>query len=409
MRSVPLVLLEPVMPATAARIPRGRAASMLGAALFALVVAVQPVAAVSWTGEARISSASVFRPTTLRTGASRAVVVWQHGSYAYLKRTTDGGVTWLPRVTLASGIGVGVSASASGSSVDVVYTKRATCASTGDPVWRLWYRRSLNGGATWSTPKALIGACSSAADHAIARHANGQVSVAWTGYSSGRILVRTSIDGGATFRAAVQAAGTTDWEPGNQPFYRGTPAIAIGTKGTTYIAYSSAVNRLSVRRSSDRGATWSSATTLTASAAGPEIDLLATDGRAVVGYMRSVSGQMQAVYRRTVDRGATWSTTRQTVALQAGQFSLWPRFAYRSGVLVMETKAGVAGDSPVWYRTSSDFGLTWSARHRVSVERVEDSDPEPGGIALLDGTVLATYTENRGTGSEGMWVRRGTP
>ena len=397
------------MPATTSRHARRRRASLFAAALFALLLAAQPVAAVTWTGEARISSADVFRPTTLRTGASRAVVVWQHGSYAYLKRTTDGGVTWLPRVTLASGIGVGVSASASGSSVDVVYTKRATCSTTGDVVWRLWYRRSQNGGATWSTPKALMGACSSASDHDVARHSNGQVSVAWTGYSSGRILVRTSTDGGTTFRPAVQAARTSDWEPGNQPFYRGNPSIAIGTRGTTYLAYGSAVDRLSIRRSPDRGATWSSATTLTASPSGPEIELLATDSRAIVAYMRSVNGQMQAVYRRTVDRGLTWSTTRQTVALQAGEFSLWPRLAYRSGVLGLEVKAGSAGNSPVWFLTSTDFGLTWSARAQVSVVHVDDSDPDPGGIAFLDGALLATYMENRGTGNEGMWVRRGTP
>jgi hypothetical protein len=235
------------------------------------------------------------------------------------------------------------------------------------------------------------------------------VSVAWTGYSSGRILVRTSIDGGSTFRAAVQAARTSDWEPGHMPFYRGNPSIAIGSLGTTYLAYGGAVDRLSIRRSRDRGATWSSATTLTSSPTGPEIELVATDGRAIVAYMRTVDGQMQAVYRRTVDRGTTWSTTRQAVALGAGEFSLWPRLAYRSGVLALEVKAGSAGDSPVWYRTSTDFGLTWSARSRVSVVSVDDSDPEPGGIAFLDAGVLATYFENRGTGNEGMWVRRGTP
>src|SRR5512134_2685292 len=90
----------------------------LGAALLALLVAVQPVAAVSWTGESRISSTDTFRPTTLRTGASSAVVIWQQGSGAYLRRTTDGGATWQARQTLASGIGVGVAASAAGASVD---------------------------------------------------------------------------------------------------------------------------------------------------------------------------------------------------------------------------------------------------------------------------------------------------
>ena len=388
---------------------RRRAISILAAGLLALLVAVQPVSAVTWDDESRISSADVFRPTTLRTGASSAVVIWQRGSYAYLKRTTDGGATWLSRVTLASGIGVGVSASASGSNVDVVYTKRATSSTTGDVIWRLYYRRSLDGGATWSTPKALIGSSSSASDQDVARHSNGQVTVAWTSYSSGRIYVRTSTDGGATFRSAVQAARSTDYEPGSKPFYRGNAAVAIGSKGTTYLAYTRSVNEFRIRRSLDRGATWSASTKLTGVATAPEIELLATGGSAIVAYMRSVDGQMQAVYRRTTDRGATWSSTKQTVALGTGQFSLWPRLAYRGGVLGLEVKAGSPGSSPVWYRESTDFGLTWTTKTQVSQVHVEESDPEPGGLAYLDGRFLATYFENRGTDNEGMWVRRGTP
>jgi hypothetical protein len=38
---------------------------------------------------------------------------------------------------------------------------------------------------------------------------------------------------------------------------------------------------------------------------------------------------------------------------------------------------------------------------------VEDSDPEPAGVAILDAVKLAGYNENRGEGSEGLWIRRG--
>ena len=385
-----------------------RLSSVLGAGLLALLVAVQPVGAVSWTGETRISSTDTFRPTTLRTGAFSAAVVWQTGSTAYLRRTTDGGETWLARQTLASGIGPGVAASgAAGAALDVVYTKRRV-SSTGKVTWRLYYRRSLNGGATWSTPRAMISSGASASDYDVARHSNGQVSVVWTGYSTGRIYIRTSTDGGSTFRSAVQVARSTDYEPGNQPFYRGNVSVGIGSKGTTYLAYTPSVDRISVRRSLNRGATWSAATTLTGAATGPEVQIIATGGRAVVAYMRSSNGQMQAVYRRTTDRGATWSSTKQAVALGAGEFSLWPNLSYHAGVLALEVKAGPPGASHVWYRQSTDFGLTWSAKERVSEVNVEDPDPEPGGIALLDGRILATYFENRGTDNEGMWVRRGT-
>ena len=43
----------------------------------------------------------------------------------------------------------------------------------------------------------------------------------------------------------------------------------------------------------------------------------------------------------------------------------------------------------------------------VSAVHVEDSDPEPGGVAILDGVRLVGYNENRGAGGEGLWIRPG--
>jgi hypothetical protein len=383
-----------------------RLSAALGTALLALLVAVGPVAAVSWTGESQISATDTFRPTTLRTGPSRAAVIWQTASAVYLRRTTDGGATWLDRQTLVTGIGPAFAASGSGRKLDIVYTKRRV-SSTGTVTWRLYYKRSLDGGATWSTARALISSSASASDFDVARHSNGQVSVVWTAYTTGRIYIRTSTDGGSTFRTAVRVARSTDYEPGAQPYYRGNVSVGIGSKGTTYVAYTPSVDRISVRRSLNRGGTWSSPTSLTGAGA-PEIQIVADGAKAIVAYMRSSNGQMQAVYRRTADRGTTWSKTRQTVALGTGEFSLWPHLSYHAGVLALEVKAGTPGDSPVWYRQSTDFGRSWSAKEQVSQVNVEDSDPEPGGVALLDGRILATYFENRGTDNEGMWVRTGT-
>ena len=72
----------------------------------------------------------------------------------------------------------------------------------------------------------------------------------------------------------------------------------------------------------------------------------------------------------------------------------------------MIVKAGTPGNSPIWMRQSTNFGATWSGSTRVSIEHFVDSDPEPGGLALLDGTVLAGYNENRRSPDEGFWVRR---
>jgi hypothetical protein len=416
MSHVPTVATpSPTRAVTQRRGPTRRAAvarrllAATAAAGLALLVAAGPVLAVTWTGSDRISALDVFRPTTLRTGASSAVVIWQRGSTVYQRRTVDDGATWLARTTLATGVGPGVSVAGSGAAVHIAYTKRVVCSSSGAIAWRLMVRRSTDGGAGWRTARALTSGCAGASDQAVARHANGQVSVAWTTYATGAIRVRTSNDGGATFGAAVTAARATDREPGGQPFYRGNVALGIGSRGTTYLAYANARDELSIRRSRDAGRTWSAATRIAAHASAEEVEILARGASAIVAYTRSANGRAEAVYRRTTDRGTTWSSARLAVGLTSGEFSTRPRLAHQAGVLALEVKAGPPGDSPVWYRESRDFGVTWTARSRVSVDHGTGPDPEAGGVALLDGVVLVTWYDNSGTDDQGLWVRLGTP
>ena len=115
---------------------------------------------------------------------------------------------------------------------------------------------------------------------------------------------------------------------------------------------------------------------------------------------------MRARFRRTTDKGTTWSASKPLVGAPTGTFSTRPQFSYRSGVLAVIFKYGAPGASPIWSKESTDFGLTWSARTRVSVAHFTPSEPEPAGIAVLGSIRLAGYNENGETPNEGLWVRR---
>ena len=134
---------------------------------------------------------------------------------------------------------------------------------------------------------------------------------------------------------------------------------------------------------------------------------MASGNSALLAYTSTASGTMQAVYRRTTNKGTTWSSAKAFAASSNGRFSTTPQFALRSGVLAVTFKHGRPGKSPIWYRQSTDFGVTWSPLSRVSLEHVADSDPEVGGVAILDSGPLVGYNENRGVGAEGLWVRQG--
>ncbi len=380
-----------------------RAGAVVAGALLVLLV-TQPVLSVEWGAAVRLSSLDNYRPRVLRTGPASALAVYQRGSNAYARRTADGGKTWSAPTEIASAIGVNVSAVAQGPRVDIAYVRHVT-TSTGGTSFRLYLRQSLDGGATWLASRAMTSSSSRIADQAIARHSNGRVTIAWTGYSTGRLYMRTSADGGATFSAARYIGSTRNWEPGASPMYRSDLAIAIGT-GVTYVAYLSATNTMSVRRTTDQGLTWSSPKTISSSTDAP-FELVATGSQAILAYTSTASGTMQAHYRRSMDKGTTWSTARALSASTGGRFSTTPQFALQGGVLAVVLKHGTPGDSPIWYRQSTDFGLTWSALSRGSEVHVTDSDPEPGGVAILDTVKLIGYNENRGVGSEGLWVRAG--
>ena len=295
-------------PSSSSRIRRSATAVLAGALL--LLLAAQPVLAVEWGSDVRLSSQDNYRPRVFRTGPASALTVYQRGSNAYARRSVDSGKTWSAPVQIASRIRLNFSVAAYGKKVDIAYVRQVT-TSTGTSN-RLYYRRSIDGGATWQAKRAMTSSASNIIDQAVARHSSGRVTIAWTGYSTGRLYLRTSADGGATFGSARYIGKTANWEPGAYPMYYAEPSIAIGT-GVTYVAYLTATNTMSVRRTTDNGVTWSTPTKISTSTDAP-FELVATGSSALLAYTSTASGTMQAVYRRTTNKGSTWSGAKNLSA-----------------------------------------------------------------------------------------------
>jgi hypothetical protein len=387
-------------------IRRGRVARVTAFAggLLLVLLAVQPVLAVSWGGQVRLSTESVFRPEILRTGPSRAIALWQVGTQIKARRTIDGGKTWTPPVTVTSGINLNFSASSLGSKVDLTYTKQVK-NSDGFVSIRLYYKRSEDAGATWQTARRLTSTTSRVMDQDVSRGPNGRVSVVWTGYTSGNLYTRSSTNDGDTFGSAKFVGHTTNWEPGRTITYRSDPKIAIGS-GVMYVAYTSASDTLAVRRSTNLGSSWSSAKILSTHAT-DRPSMVASGGKAVIGYTSTATGAMKAIIRRTTDSGAHWTDSKTITSHGTGEFSTRPQFAYRDGVLAVTFKAGTPGAAPVWHKTSTDWSASWTAT-RTKVSLVNDStyEPEPAGVAILDTGHLAGVAEYGRDTDDGFWIRR---
>ena len=370
--------------------------------LAATILAVQPALALSWGMQTRLSSSTVNRPVVLRTGPSRAIALWQVGTAILSRRTLDGGTTWTPTATVTTGINLDFSASALGNYVDLAYVKKVT--SNGTTSLRLYYKRSLDAGVTWQTAQRLTSTVSKVMDQGVARGPNGQVSVVWTGYSTGNLYTRSSTDAGTTFTSARYVGHTGNWEPGRTITYRSDPAVAIGS-GVIYVAYTADTDTLAVRRTTDRGLHWSAAKTLSTHATDRPA-LIAAGSQAMIGYTSTATGSMRAIVRRTTDKGVTWSASATLTSHASGTFSMTPQLAYRDGVLAVTYKYGAVGNSPVWHRQSTNFGLTWSSATKVSLVNDSTFDPEPAGLAILDTGHLAGTMEHGRDTDDGLWVRR---
>jgi hypothetical protein len=169
----------------------------------------------------------------------------------------------------------------------------------------VWYKTSSDGGATWSAAIQLTTDPGRDSDSAVIQLADGSIMVLWASYRSGNsdIWYKISSDGGGTWCTAIPLTSDPDWES--------EPAITQLADGTLLIVWSFH-SELWYKTSNDGGATWSSAIQLT-SGGGPDHDPAIT---------QAADGTLWVV----------WSS-----------WGLPPRFC------------------PIWYKTSSDGGMSWSA------------------------------------------------
>lgn len=384
------------------RLRAGASGTLIALAL--AIITASPALALTWDGEAQLTGRVIYKPEILRTGATSAVAVWLGpDAQLYARRTSDVGVNWTLPVKLGLSNGIVPAASGSGRYVDVAFVRRVV-SSTGAVSWPLYYRRSTNGGDSWGGAKLLTSSGASVADQDVARHANGQVTVVWAGLYTGNIYIRTSNDYGASFGSAIQVGRTNNSEPGRRTIYRADPAIAIGD-GVTYLAYTSAHDTISVRRSLNRGTTWSGAVVLNSHASGFH-SAAAAGAWAVVGFTSTDTGAPQAYYHRTLTRGSSWSGKRYVQS--GGQISFDPQFTTHGGTLGVVYKHGPLR-APIKYRQSRNLDAPWTTPTQVSQIHGAAGDATPGGVALLDGAILAGYYQTSPDAPVGYWVRRGYP
>jgi hypothetical protein len=302
-------------------------------------------------------------------------VVWYDDTLGnneiYYKKSTDGGSTWMAsqRLTVNSGDSEVPAVSVdSYSHVHVVW---------GDNMpgnEEIYHKKSTNGGATWMTSQRLTWNLGVSRFPDIAADSSGNLHVVWYDNTPGfaEIYYRKSTNGGATWMTSRRLT----WSSYGSYW----PAIAVDAYGNVHVVWSSIIswnNEIYYKKSTNGGATWMTSRRLTWNSGYSYSPDMAVDssGNVHVVWYDNTPGNYEIYYRMSTDKGSTWMTTqRLTRNSGASEFPAIAVDSYGSVHVAWYDNTPGANVGDIFYKKSTDGGLTWMTSKRLTWDPYGDSE-----------------------------------
>ena len=343
------------------------------------VFAPTTLAATGWAGEVQVANEDTWEPyVAADPSAPYAYVMYNRygvtcqrcpNPQMEIRISSNGGQTWAPEKPICTCSGVAgqydpVLATTASGAVYATWMNSNTIA----------FSKSTDHGATWSTPLKVSG--KSWADKPwIGVSANG-IDV-YIAYESRSVLQLTSShNGGSTFSTPISVNTDTS-------VYRYPNGFVVLPNGTAVLADSkynggSAKTAgpvdIEVWRTTNGGTTWTKVVVDGSLFTGVNFETSSTTtiaadgaGALVLEYSGAVGqGAVTRLFtRRSTDGGVTWSArTEVGTATANGSF---PAIAAKgAGDFRLTYMDNSTGAWNVWYRASTDGGVTWSAPLRIS-------------------------------------------
>lgn len=233
----------------------------------------------------------------------------------------------------------------------------------------VWYRRSIDGGSTWSRPMNISRVTGDDNQQQLRADSQNRLHLVWDHspkadaetQESPLVLYRRSVDGGKTWQDTI-ALGLA-----SEGVVQGT--LGVSLEGNPLVVYRSASNQqIYYQSSSDGGATWSSPglipTVRGRAASDTNLDnySLAVDGSnhlhlLVVGFLPGDTSQIPKLLHLTWD-GQSWSAPN--VIMEGSEYPEHPQLAIERGNrlhaiwFTREDSSGPSRDNQtVWYSSLS--------------------------------------------------------
>ena len=319
-----------------------------------------------WTAAKRLTwtAGGSEHPDVAVDSSDTIHVVWDDSSPGneeiYYKNSEDGGTTWsaAKRLTWSSGDSERPAVAIdSNNRIHIVYYDDT-------PGNReIYYKRSTDAGATWSTAKRLTWNSGSSHYPAVAVDSGDAVHVVFYDDTPGNseIYYRKSPDGGATWSALKRLTWT--------PYASYSPDIAIDSKDIIYLVcedYSPGYSEVYYRESLG-GATWSTLKRLTWTSGDSENPAIAInpDDHIHLVWSDGTPGNNEIHHKKSTDGGTTWSTLKRLSWTSGSSYT--PAIVTGSGNTIhVSWYDETPGDWEIYYRRSPDGGTNWDATQRLT-------------------------------------------
>jgi hypothetical protein len=373
-----------------------RALAIVVASAVFLQGAAGHASALNWTANRAVTQSrnALARHGLAISGTSRFHLAYAEATggiqRVMYRRSTNRGATFRTPVTISSpdaDYAFNPSISAQGPHLQIVWQEDR------DDDTDMWLRRSSDHGATWKA-RQLMSSGGTAGAPTVVRDSSSRVVVAWTNRRNGDLVIRRSTNGGATFGSRKVVATTTNRPFGSSGPRDALPQLALGT-GVMYLAYYSSGSTLKVRRSTNGGKSWSSASTIATDAYGAvDLSIAANGSVAGIGFARLTATNVFAMVRRTATKGVSW--TAPVILSGKSKPPSFPPKLQISGSTWRAAFERCGGDScgtsKVVYRQSSNGGASWGSEMVAS--KTDRPFAFPGGVARVGGTLGILYTDS---------------
>jgi hypothetical protein len=327
---------------------------------------IQPISAQTWTSTKRLiwNSGKSENPSLAVDSSNNIHVVWLDdtpGNYEiYYKRSTNGGVSWsgTERLTWNSGSSsyptIAVDSSNNIHLVWYDYTP-------GDS--EIFYKRSTNAGGSWSEIKRLTWNAGGSLYPTIAVDSSNNVHVVWHDYTPGTVEIyyKRSTNGGIKWGGVKRLT----WNSG-ESF---APEIAVDSSNNIHVVwydFTPGNPEIYYKKSTDVGVTWSGVKRITWNSAESRDSAVAVDvsNNIHVVWYDGTPGNYEIFYKRSTNGGLSWSGSKRLTWNFGGSFS--PGIAVDSSNNIHVTWYDFSpGNYEIFYRRSTNGGIKWEGVKRL--------------------------------------------